>query len=237
MSPSQECKSCSVRLLGVFCHLELPDLVQLDTYKINNTYKKGQMIFYEGNQSLGLYCINSGRVKLYKSLSNGSQQILRIAGPGDLLGYRSFFASENYHASAEVLEDSNICFIDPQVFFSILSKNPDLALTLIKKLARELRVAENLAVSITHKNARERMAELLLILKEAYGAPVKKGIRIELKLSRLEMAEMIGCTQETSIRLLSDFKKEGLIGVQERSITLYDLQTLLNEAGLEKEEV
>ena len=233
MSPSQECKSCSVRLLGVFCHLELPDLVQLDIYKINNSYKKGQVIFYEGNQSLGLYCINSGRVKLYKSLSNGSQQILRIASPGDLLGYRSFFASENYHASAEVLEDSNICFIDPKVFFSILSKNPELALTLIKKLAQELRVAENLAVSITHKPARKRMAELLLLLKETYGKKVKEGIEISLQLTRQEMAEMIGSTQETSIRLLSDFKKEKMIKVQERRITICNLEALLDAADLE----
>ncbi len=233
MTETPDCKNCSTRLLGVFCHLSDSALGELEKYKTSNTYKKGQLIFYEGNPSLGLYCIFSGRVKLYKSLSNGSQQILRIAGPGDLLGYRSLFAGENYHASAETLEDSNVCYIDPNAFFSILAKNPDLALSLIKKLAQELRVAENLAVSITHKPARKRMAELLLLLKETYGKKVKEGIEISLQLTRQEMAEMIGSTQETSIRLLSDFKKEKMIKVQERSITICNLEALLDAADLE----
>ncbi|MBF0493053.1 MAG: Crp/Fnr family transcriptional regulator [Deltaproteobacteria bacterium] len=233
MTSFPSCKTCSARPVGVFCQLEDLALGELENYKISNTYKKGQVIFYEGNQSLGLYCIFSGRVKLYKSLANGAQQIVRIASPGDLLGYRSLFAGECYHASAEAMENAQICYIDSNAFFSVLSKNPDLALSLFKKISRELRVAENLAISITHKTARERMAELLLMLKEAYGTPVKKGVQIVLKLSRQEMAEMIGTTQETSIRLLSEFKKEGIIEVQERSITLCDMEALLDAASMD----
>ncbi len=163
----------------------------------------------------------------------GRQQILRIAGPGDILGYRSLFADEPYHATAEVLEAAEICCIDKNAFFSVLSTNPSLSLSIIKKIAIELRNAETLATSIAQRPVRERMAELLLTLKQSYGRPVKKGVVIDLKLSREEMAEMIGVTQETAIRLLSDFRKEGMIEVREREITVVNTPSLLDTANLE----
>jgi CRP/FNR family transcriptional regulator len=76
------------------------------------------------------------------------------------------------------------------------------------------------------------MAELLLMLKETYGKAGKKGVRIGLQLSREELAEMIGITQETAIRLLSEFKKDGMIDVQEREITILDPKGLSQTANI-----
>lgn len=228
-----DCQSCSSRLLGVMCNLEAKALKECSDHKTTNTYKKSQIIFYEGNQPYGLYCIFSGRVKLYKSGVDGKQQIVRIAGPGDLLGYRALFSEEPYTATAETLEDATICCVDKNTFFPLIGRNPDLALNLIKKLARELREAENLATSIAQHSVRERMAELLLMLKETYGKPGKKGILIDLRLSREEMAEMIGITQETAIRLLSEFKTDGMIDVKDRDITILDAKALLKTARIE----
>lgn len=228
-----ECEACPSRLLGVFCTLEGDDLEEFTQHKTTNTYKKGQVIFYEGNQAYGIYCILSGRVKLYKSGMDGRQQIVRIASPGDIVGYRSLFAEEPYHATAEALEDATICCIDKNSFFPVLAKNPALSLNIIRKLSKELRQAEDLATSIAQRSVRERMAELLLMLKETYGKPSRRGFVIDLHLSREEMAEMIGITQETAIRLLSEFKKDGIIDVQERDITILDFKALVETANLE----
>lgn len=227
------CEACSSRLLGVFCTLEGNTLDEFDQHKTTNDYKKGQVIFYEGNQAYGLYCIFSGKVKLYKTGVDGKQQIVRITGPGDLLGYRAFFSDEPYHATGEVLEDATICCIDKNAFLSVLGKNAQLGLNIIKKLSKDLRVAEDLATSIAQKSVRERMAELILMLKEAYGKQTKKGFVIDLHLSREELAEMIGITQETAIRLLSEFKKDGLIEVKEREITVLNSKALIETAGIE----
>lgn len=228
-----DCAACQSRIVGIFEQLEGESLEEFNRHKTSNDYKKGQIIFYEGNSSFGLYCIYSGRIKLYKTGIDGRQQIVRISNAGDLLGYRSLFSDEPYHATAEVLEDASVCCIDKKSFFPVLLKNPDLALAVIKKLAVELRTAEDLATSIAHKSVRERMAELLLILKESYGKPDRKGIRIDLRLSREEMADMIGVTQETAIRLLSEFKKDGLIDVKERDITILDHKALIETAHIE----
>jgi CRP-like cAMP-binding protein len=227
-----DCTACKSRLLGVLCKLDKPGLEECNEHKSTNLYPKGQVIFYEGNQAYGLYCIFAGRVKLYKVGVDGRQQIVRIAGPGDLLGYRSLFAGEPYAATAETIEDATICCIDRNAFFPLLSKNPELSLSIIKKLARELREAEDLATSIAHRSVRERMAELLLMLKQTYGKPEKAGVKIDLQLSREEMAEMIGVTQETAIRLLSDFRKEGLIEVKDRDITVLDSKRLVDTANI-----
>ena len=228
-----DCKNCSSRVLGVLCNLDDKGVTECNEHKTTNAYKKGKVVFYEGNQAYGLYCVFSGRIKLYKTGVDGKQQIVRIAGPGDLLGYRSLFAQEPYHATAEALEEATICCIDKNAFFPVLAKNPTLAINIIKKLSKELRAAEDLATSIAQRSVRERMAELLLMLKETYGKPGKKGVRINLELSREEMAEMIGITQETAIRLLSEFKQDGLIDVQDRSITILKPDVLLETARLE----
>ncbi|MBI2082129.1 MAG: Crp/Fnr family transcriptional regulator [Deltaproteobacteria bacterium] len=227
------CEVCPSRLLGVFCTLEGGVLDEFNKHKTTNEYKKGQVIFYEGNQAYGLYCIFSGKVKLYKTGVDGKQQIVRIVGPGDLLGYRAFFSDEPYHATGEVLEDATICCIDKNAFLSVLAKNSQLAFNVIKKMSKDLRVAEDLATSIAQKSVRERMAELLLMLKETYGKQTKKGHVIEIHLSREELAEMIGITQETAIRLLSEFKKDGMIEVKDREITVLDSKSLLETAGIE----
>ncbi|MBL7686350.1 MAG: winged helix-turn-helix domain-containing protein, partial [Deltaproteobacteria bacterium] len=103
----------------------------------------------------------------------------------------------------------------------------------IKKLSQELKVAEDLATSIAQKNVRERMAELILMLKESYGKPSSKGTLIDLQLTREEMAEMIGATLETAIRLISEFRKEKIIEIENRKIRILNVKMLVDLAGLD----
>ncbi len=230
---SLQCATCTARTAGFLCSLEDQELLDCTEHKTSNTYKKGQILFYEDNQPLGVYCIFAGRVKLYKSGANGDQMILRLAGSGELVGYRALFSEEVYHATAEALEDTIICCIEKQTFFDIMRQNRQLSHQIIQKLGRDLRKAEDLAAGMIQKTVSERMAELLLLLKETYGKRTEMGVRIDLQLSREEMAEMIGATQETAIRLLSHFKKTGLIGVNRRDITILDTEKLIEVAGIQ----
>jgi CRP-like cAMP-binding protein len=229
---SLSCQDCPSRKQGIYCTLEAEELQHINEHRKSRCYPKGRIIFFEGKPANGMYCINRGRVKVYKTGLDGRQQIVRLAGPGALLGYRALLSEEPYHASAETLEEAVVCCIDKAAFSELLTSNPDFSRSMIKKLATELRQAEDLATSIAYKSVRERMAELLLMLKDNYGTPTDEGVLIDLRLSREEMAEMIGVTQETAIRLLSEFKKDGLIAVKARNITLRDIPTLLKTASL-----
>lgn len=226
------CKTCESRDKGVFCNLS-PDLLgQLSTKKTSNLYKPHQVIFYEGNQPFGLYCVSQGKVKVYKTDAEGHQQIVRLVGPGDLLGYRCLLANEPYAATAETLTDTEICFIDRQTFVQLVEQHAATALNVMRSLAADLRQAEDQHLNLVHKNVRERLAELFLILQKRYGKSEGKKVKLDIQLTREEIAEMIGTTQESVIRLMSEFKQDKLIEVDGRNITLIDVPSLLTTANL-----
>ena len=209
-----------------------PLVSELDRAKTTNYYHKKQIIFYEGNQPYGLYCISSGIVKLYKTGMEGQQQIVRMAKSGDILGYRSLFAGENYSATAEVMEEGEICFIDKNAIFPIVQRDAETMMNIIRKLSKELRQAEDQAVGMVQKSAKERLAELLLLLKNGYGKKDKGGTLLDIKLTREEIADLIGTTQETAIRILSEMNKEKLVELRGRQIVIRDAGALADIASL-----
>lgn len=190
------------------------------------------MIFYEGNLPYGLYCIVSGKVKIYKMDKEGHQHIVRLLGPGEMVGYRCLLANEPYSATAETLEETQVCFIDKKSLFHILESHPATAFHVMCSLAKDLGKAEYQMVNIVHKNIRERLAELLLVFLKKYGKKEEKGIRLNISLTREEMAELIGSTQESVIRLMSEFKQDGIIAVDGRSITILNAEKLVKTANV-----
>lgn len=229
---SLQCQTCKSRGEGVLCDLSEEHLKTLNAAKTTNHYQQNQVIFYEGNQPFGLYCISAGKVKIVKMDVEGHQQIVRLAGPGDLIGYRSLLAGVPYSATAQTLEDATICFIDKNTFFHILETHPATVFHVMKALAQDLGKAEHQIVNLSHKNIRERLAELLLIFEKKYGEKTPQGIHLNIRLTREELAELVGTTQESVIRLLSEFKQDGLVAVDGRDITLLNVKKLTETANL-----
>lgn len=226
------CKTCAIHDKSVFCDLSAKHFNEIDGAKTSNVYEPHQVIFYEGNQPYGLYCVSSGKVKVYKTGIDGHQQIVRIASPGDLLGYRCLLADEPYAASAETIEKAKICFIDKKTFLHIMETHPTTAMHVMRILSQDLRYAETQMLNFSHKNVRERLAELLLIFRARYGREIKQGVHLDISLSREELAELIGTTQESVIRLISEFKQENYILVNGREITLVNIPALIKTANI-----
>jgi len=226
------CHDCSFRHNSVFSELDDQDLVCLEAHKAIHHYKKGQYIFRESNKPLGLYCLNKGKVKIFKTSSNGNEQIVRFAKPCDLLGYRSFLSDENYYASAVALEDCDVCFIDKNDFFRVLKNNEKLSMNLIRILSHELRDAENLLRDMAQKTVRERVAEVLLLLKQKFGYE-EGGTTLNVQLSRDELASFVGTATESLIRVLSDFKSENIINTKGKKIQIIDFNLLIKTANLD----
>lgn len=229
---SPHCQTCSTREKGVFCDLMEFHLEEMDKNKTANLYQPHQVIFYEGNLPYGIYCIAEGKIKVYKSDTEGHQQIVRLAGPGDILGYRALLANEHYEATAETLETAKICFFDKKTLYHILETHPTTAFHVMKLIADDLGIAEKKTLSFTHKNVRERLAELLLAFKNRYGKKVNGGFLLDIHLTREEFSSLIGTTQESVIRAMSDFKEEGIITTEGRSITIMDTPKLVAVANL-----
>lgn len=221
------CISCPTRAKSVLAEIPKEMLEELNKAKIVNVYKKGQTIFYEGNKPYGVYCMNKGKVKLTKHAPEGKELLVKISKEGDLLGYRSFFTSELYTSTAEVLEDSTICFLDREIFFNLLKKQPEFSLKLLAMMGHDIKCAEEKSRDLAYKSSQERIIELLLTLHETYGIKQDNGTyKIDILLSRDDLASMIGTTTETVVRLITWLREKELITVKQKYTYIIDLDGL-----------
>jgi len=227
-----DCQNCKKRFTSVFCRVENDSVETINDEKVCTPYKKGQVIFHEGARPLGIFCVNRGKIKLVKLGEDGKEQILRLIKPGDLMGYRALLSGDKYSASAVVMEDSGICFIPKELFMGILQKDGILSMEIMKLLSDDLRKAETSITHLAQKPVRERLAEALLFIKETYGFE-EDGKTIDLKITREELANIVGTATETTIRLLSEFKNEGVLQLEGKKIAVLNLTKLVKIANID----
>jgi CRP/FNR family transcriptional regulator len=189
--------------------------------------KKGEEIFVEGKIPSGVFFLQSGKVKIFTTDSQGRNQIIHLAKSGDLMGYRALLGSDTYSCTGAALEDSEYWFIPKETFFSILDKNANFSHAIIKLLTAELRHAEHHLAGLARKPVKSRIAEVLLLLADTYGFK-EDGETIDVSLTREELAGLVGTAIETSIRLLNSLKEEGLVATEGKKVRL------LNRAALER---
>ncbi|HQD13097.1 MAG: Crp/Fnr family transcriptional regulator [Chitinophagales bacterium] len=225
-----ECQHCSNRFNSVFCKTEHDHVKEIEAMKICSSYKKGETIFRQGAYAAGVYCINAGKIKLSMMGDEGKEQIIRMAKPGDIIGYKALLSGEKYNATAIAIEDTNICFIPKEIFLVILQKDASLSFEMMKVLSNELKRAEEKITHLAQKQVRERMAETILFLKETYG--LDKDDHVNIQLSREEIANLVGTATETAIRLLSEFNKEHIIELSGKKIKILNQPKLVKTANL-----
>jgi CRP/FNR family transcriptional regulator, polysaccharide utilization system transcription regulator len=227
---SPSCENCVCRKFSLLdtCHHE--ELVHLDHTKTSSLYKKGQVIFHEGTRPLGIFCVNSGKVKITKSNSEGKEQIIRLGKQGDVMGYRALMADSKYSASAVAMEDSMVCFIPKEEFNNLILKNARFGQGLMKLLSDALGNAEDRMAKMAMKPVRERLAEALLLLHQTYKQNDEAVFSIAI--SREDLANIVGTAKETAIRFLSEFKDEKIISTQGSQIKIIDLDKLVKISSL-----
>ena len=139
-------------------------------------------------------------------------------------------SGEAYRASAVALSDTTICIVPKEAFLKILGENPRLSAEIIQKLAKDLRKSENRLLSISQKTVRERIAETLVLLHHEFGTTANE--MIDVKLTRKEIGNIAGSTIETTIRTLSDFKKEGILNFDGKDIKVNNINKLIHIANM-----
>lgn len=223
------CNLCFVRKDSVFSVLTKEEINELESVKNFVTFNDGELIFKERQRPFGLYIVQEGKVKISKHGFEGREYIVRFAKRGNIIGYRSFFSHGNYSCSATAISETQLCFIPGDMVFSLIKRNPELGFQFISYLALDLKTAEEKAISIAHKPARERVAESILILKDIYGYE-QEGTVINISLRRDEIASIAGTSRETVVRLLSEYSDENIIQIDGRKISIIDLDRLIRNA-------
>lgn len=190
-------------------------------------YKKGQILFNEGNLPRGLFYVESGIIKIYKYGIDGKEQIIKLLKNGDLLGYKSLLTNAKFNISASILEDAVITFIPKEDFLDLFRADAEFADKVTQLLCNDLEEMESKMVSMAYKPVRGRLAETLLKLDDVFSQSVDKNKQNKIKLSREDLANIIGTAKETVIRLLSEFKSENLIKTEGKIINIIDPQGLV----------
>jgi len=188
-------------------------------------YKKGEIIFKEGDKPIGLMSLSEGKVKIFKEGVGGREQIVRMGKPTGFIGYRALFAEENHTATAVAIEDSVACIIDKDCLYKVMRSNPELSISIVKSFATELGFSNDRTVTLTQKHIRGRLAESLIFLKDTYGYEDDEKT-IKIYLSREDVANLSNMTTSNAIRTLSTFAQEEVISIDGRKIRILDLHKL-----------
>lgn len=219
-----KCEQCIVREFSSLKALNKDELLKLNDCKISHIIKKGEVIFEEGENVNGIYCIKEGICKLTKLSPNGKDHIVKLVTRGELLGQRSMISDEPANLSARALEDMQVCFIPKTEMMGFFDKNNQFSMNVMKTICGDLKDADDLMVNMAQKSVKERLAILLVYLHDTFGENDDKALKIQL--SREELASMIGTATESCIRLLSDFNKLGVIELTGKKIIIKDFAKL-----------
>ncbi len=211
----------------LFSCLDEKEQEQLENVIIVENYKKNQTIYNEGDQPDTLFCMLSGKAKVYKRGVGGRNQTIRLIKPVEYFGYRPYLTGQTFISGASTLENSTIAKISLPFFESLIMSNNKVAWFFIKQLAHALGRADERTVSLTQKHINGRLAEALIFLKESYGVE-EDGCTLSIYMSREDLANLSNMTTSNAIRTLSAFSNDKLIAIDGRKIKI------INEKELER---
>ncbi len=190
-------------------------------------FKKGDIIYQEGEKPTYLMCVVEGQVKIFRNGFGGREQIVRIITPVSYFGYRAHLAKEDYVTSAVVQCRTVIFFIPLKSFDIILNQNIKFSQTFLKFLAADLGIADFRVANLVQKHVRGRLAESILFLKDNYGCEAD-GATLVVSMTREDLSGLSNMTTANGIRTLSQFVSEGIVEVNKRKIKILDEEKLLN---------
>jgi CRP/FNR family transcriptional regulator, dissimilatory nitrate respiration regulator len=210
----------------LFQGLPVDQIERLSRIAETYTYKRGELIFSEGQMADGLYILFLGRVKVFKLSSEGKEQILHIIEPGEPFGEVAVFLGAAFPAYAEALEESKAVFFPRQAFADFIKDDPYLAMNMLAILSHRLKYFARLIEDLSLKEVPQRFAAYLL-----YGSEETGRDYVHLNITKGQLASLLGTIPETLSRILGKMVQEGLIDVQGRKITVLDrvaLETIMS---------
>jgi CRP-like cAMP-binding protein len=215
------CQDCEFRDV-VLGHLNDSAIQLICSNKEERIYRKGEIINHEGERIEAFKYLKTGLVKLFRRVQNGDEQIITITRPFEFVSNMSIFSEEKYQYSVSSLEDSVVCIIKLQIIKDLFRENGSFALGLLSKISRMNDKIINQTLDIRQKNLAGRVAYVLIyFMKDIYKSRV-----FDLPVSRKEIADYIGMSTANVIRTMSDFRKEGMIGIYGKTIEITDIEKL-----------
>jgi CRP/FNR family transcriptional regulator len=217
----------SIDSLPLFACLSETDRQELAKHAVEVPIQKGQFIFREGDPADWFHIVQHGNVKCVKSNPEGREVTLKVLMPGDLFCCEaSAFSGASHPGCAQSMGDGTVIKIHRKTMLEVIQRNPEAAVSIINYLSHRLRESQDNAKAFALDRAEQRVAALLVNLAERSGIQESNGIRISVRLTHQDLADMAGLTKETTSRILSRFKKDQLIAGHGKQLLILHLPRL-----------
>lgn len=208
--------------IALFSGLAPDELDQVLQITVQRSYGRGESVFVEGDTANGFYVVREGRVKIYKVSSEGKEHILHIFGGGHPFGEVPVFSGRRFPASAQAIASSRLLFLPRGAFVDLIAAQPSLALNMLAVLSMRLHEFTLQIENLSLKEVPGRLASYLMYLASEQASPQ----RVELKISKGQLASVLGTVPETLSRIFARMSDRGLISVRGRAIELLDADSL-----------
>lgn len=200
-----------LKTVPIFASLPEPELAHIASLLQEETFKKDDYLFFEGDPANWLYVVKTGKIRLVKYSSNGKDILLEVLFVGEMFGGVAIFDKDTYPASAQAMETAVVLKMTRKDFFDFIARYPAMAVDTVVHLGRRLREAHNMMRSLAVERVEKRIAAILTRLAGKIGEPCDGGVILDVHLTRQDIADMVGSTVETTIRTMSRFRKDGIV--------------------------
>ncbi len=211
----RNCKACEhgfcISQVSLFSSLNDEEMALISSEAVTYSYKRGDVIFAQGDKANHLYIVCSGKMKIKKYTVDGKEQILYILSSGDFIGAFNLLKADKFDFTAEALEDTEISTVSKSAFNEVLLKNPDITLKVLEKAYERIQKVESLVERLGTNSVDAKVAGLLLNLETNFGHKTKDGTLLTLSINREEMGSYAGIARETMTRKLKLFQELGVI--------------------------
>lgn len=211
-----------LKKVSLFKDLTDAEFKELEPYLATAAYRKKETIFSEGEPPEWFYLVLAGKVKVTKLSHEGKEIILEVISPTDIFGGVAVIRGFPYPANAVAMEDSDVLRISRKNLMRLVDRFPNLMYCIAMQLGDRMKSSYDSLKNIALERVESRIAALLLKLAGKVGIDTREGTLIDMRLTKQDVADMVGTTVETSIRTFSKFKKQGLVGEQDGKFVIRD---------------
>ncbi len=218
---TSDCKACPYRSM-IFENLNTDQLRRVNKYRNERIFEKGEIICNQGDVIESFLYLKTGLVKIFQESDDSKPQIISIAKPLDFIGLLGIFSRDTYPFSISCIDESIICFVDLKVIKELIKEDGNFSLVFLEKMSQISESIWRSRLDLSRKNLRGRIAYILLEFSEK----IYKNSQFDLPISRREMAELIDMTTENVIRILSEFRKDGILQITGKTISINKIDLL-----------
>lgn len=219
-----------LRTAALFAALDDDAAAALRASMVEVRLTKGEVLFSEGDSGDKLFLVETGKVKLGHTAADGRESIIAVLGAGEMLGELSLFDPGPRTATAVAVSNTKVLSMSHEALLPWLVGRPDLAVSLLAALARRLRRTNEALADLVFSDVPGRVAKALLELGSKFGEDTPEGLLVHHELTQEELAQLVGASRETVNKALADFSQRGWIRIEQRSVTLLDVDRLERRA-------